>query len=133
MNRKKNFNIGNGSKIAVIGGGPAGSFFAYFALGFAEQKEIREYLIVALASRSAGNEIADQLELIVECLEYRAADVAAPGNNPALTIAQAAIAPLSAATREILVVSMANRAAAGRVADEIDAAGVSAQAQSDAV
>ncbi|WP_319502785.1 hypothetical protein [uncultured Draconibacterium sp.] len=40
MNRKKNFNIGNGSKIAVIGGGPAGSFFAYFALGFAEQKGI---------------------------------------------------------------------------------------------
>ena len=40
MNRNKNFNIGNGSKIAVIGGGPAGSFFAYFALDFAEQRGI---------------------------------------------------------------------------------------------
>nr|WP_321356704.1 hypothetical protein [uncultured Draconibacterium sp.] len=40
MKKNKNFNIASGSKIAVIGGGPAGSFFAYFALDFAEQRGI---------------------------------------------------------------------------------------------
>jgi flavin-dependent dehydrogenase len=44
VNKNKNFNIGNGSKIAVIGGGPAGSFFAYFALGFAEQRGINIHI-----------------------------------------------------------------------------------------
>ena len=31
----------DGSRIGVIGGGPAGSLFAYFALRFAEQMELR--------------------------------------------------------------------------------------------
>lgn len=46
MNINKNFNIGNGSKIAVIGGGPAGSFFSYFALDFAKQKGINIHIDV---------------------------------------------------------------------------------------
>jgi hypothetical protein len=96
-----------------------------------EQKEIREYLIVATASRSAGNEIADQLELAVEILGYQAADLVA--NNAALNAAQAKIAALSDATKEILVVSMANRASAGNVADEIDASGVALAAVVDAI
>ena len=96
-----------------------------------EQKEIREYLIVALASRSAGNEIADQLELGVEILEYQAANLLA--NNTALGEAQAKIAQLSDSTKEILVVAMSNRAAAGRISDEIDASGVSLSAVVDAV
>lgn len=96
-----------------------------------ERKEIREYLIVACSSRSAGNEIASQLELVVECLEYQAADSAA--NNAALNAAQAKIAALSAATKEILVVACANRAVAGRIADAIDAAGQVADGIADAV
>lgn len=96
-----------------------------------EKKEIREYLTVALASRTAANEIADQLELFVEILEYQAANVL--GNNTALNAAQDKLAPLSSATREILVVAMANRAAATRVADEIDASGTSLAAVVDAV
>ena len=31
-----NLTLNDGSKIAVIGGGPAGSFFTYFALDFAQ-------------------------------------------------------------------------------------------------
>ena len=30
----------NGSRIAVIGGGPAGSFFAYFAMDFAKRMDL---------------------------------------------------------------------------------------------
>ncbi|MCK5102112.1 MAG: hypothetical protein KAR17_04825, partial [Cyclobacteriaceae bacterium] len=33
----EHFLLEDGSKIAVIGGGPAGSFFTYFALDFAER------------------------------------------------------------------------------------------------
>ena len=86
-----------------------------------ERKEIREYLIVATSSRAAGNEIAEQLELVVECLEYQAADDAA--NNAALNAAQAKIKALSKATREIFVVALSNRAVAARIADAIDASG----------
>lgn len=96
-----------------------------------ERKELREYWVVALASKTAGEEIAEQQELVVECLEYQAAD--SVGNNTALNAAQAKIQPLSTATREILTVAMANRAAAKRVADQIDAAGVVAQGIADAV
>ena len=96
-----------------------------------EKKENREYLIVATASRSVGDEIADQQELVVECLEYQAADIV--GNNAALNAAQAKISPLSAKAREYLIVAMANRAAANRVADAIDAAGVVAAGIIDAV
>ena len=95
-----------------------------------ERKENREYLIVATASRSVGDEIADQQELVVECLEYQAADIV--GNNAALNAAQAKISPLSAKAREYLIVAMANRAAANRVADAIDAAGVVAAGIIDA-
>jgi len=96
-----------------------------------EKKEIREYLIVALTSRKFGEEIAEQLELVVECLEFQAADSAA--NNAALNAAQAKIKALSAEAKEYLVVAMANRAAAGRLADAIDAAGQVAAGIADAV
>jgi len=96
-----------------------------------ERKEIREYLIVALASRKHGEEIAEQLELVVECLEYQAA--ASIGDNAALNAAQDKIKALSAGAREYLIVSMANRAAANRVADAIDASGQVAAAIADAI
>jgi len=96
-----------------------------------EQKELREYWIVALASRAYGEEIAEQQELLVECLEYQAADDIA--NNAALNAAQAKIKPLSAKAREYLIVAMANRAAANRVADKIDAAGAVAAGIADAI
>ena len=39
--KDRDYNIKDGSKIAIIGGGPAGSFFAYFALKNAKQKGIK--------------------------------------------------------------------------------------------
>lgn len=42
--KNKSLNIGDGSKIAVIGGGPSGSFFSYFALDFAEQMDINIHI-----------------------------------------------------------------------------------------
>jgi len=96
-----------------------------------EKKEIREYLIVALASRSAGNEIADQLELGVEILGYQAANLLA--NNVALNAAQGKIQALSESTKEILVIAMANKPSAANIAAEIDASGISLAAVVDAV
>ena len=96
-----------------------------------EQRQLREYWIVALASRAYGEEIAEQQELVVECLEYQAANSIA--NNAALNAAQAKIAALSAKAREYLIVAMANRAAASRVADEMDAAGAVAAGIADAI
>lgn len=96
-----------------------------------ERKEIEEYLIVALAKREKGKEIAEQLNLAVECLEYQAANNAA--NNAALNAAQAKIKPLSAGARERLIVAMASRPLAKSVADKIDASGVAIQAIADAV
>ena len=96
-----------------------------------ERKEIREYLIVALCSRKHGEEIAEQLELVVECLEYQAAASAA--DNAALNAAQAKIKALSAGAKEYLIVSMANRASANRVVADIDASGQVAAGIADAV
>jgi len=96
-----------------------------------ERKDIREYLTVALTNRRLAAEIAGQLELVIECLEYQAADDVA--NNAALNAAQASIASLSQEAREYLVVALANRAAAGRLADAVDAAGQVAAGIADAV
>lgn len=83
-----------------------------------EEKQIEEYLIVAMASRKAGKEIYAQLAAIVEALEAHAAE-----DSVAFAAAQAKIASLSQETKEIMVVAMANRAVAKRIADAIDAAG----------
>ena len=42
---KKNHDLklGNGSSIAVIGGGPAGSFFTIFLLDYAKMAEIKRF------------------------------------------------------------------------------------------
>ena len=96
-----------------------------------EKKEIKEYLIVALASRKYGSEISEQLELVVECLEYQAADDVA--NNAALNAAQDKIKALSNGAKEYLVVSMANKGMAERFASEIDAAGQVAAGIADAI
>lgn len=86
-----------------------------------ERKQIREYLTVALTSRKYADEIADQLELVVECLTYQAADDVA--NNTALAAAQAKIKALSKEAKEYLVVALANRAVAARIAAAVDASG----------
>jgi hypothetical protein len=96
-----------------------------------EEKQIEEYLIVALTNRKHGKEIKEQLDLVVECLGYQAADDV--GNNAALNAAQAKIAPLSKEAKEYLVVAMANRSIAESIAAKIDAAGVAAAAIADAV
>ena len=96
-----------------------------------EKAEIEEYLIVAMANRSAAKEITAQLDLVIECLEYQAAD--STGNNAALNAAQAQVAALSDSTKEILVVAIANRAAADRISAAIDASGAVAAGIADAV
>jgi len=96
-----------------------------------EEKQIEEYLIIALTSRRFGKEMADKLKMIVDCLELQAADLTA--NNVALNAKQALLLPLSQEAKERLVVAMANRAAAKSVADKIDAAMVAAAAIPDAV
>lgn len=96
-----------------------------------EEKKIEEYLIVALASRKHGKEIKEQLDLVVECLGYQAADDVA--NNAALNAAQAKIKALSKEAKEYMVVAMANRSIAESVAAKIDAAGEAAKAIVDAV
>ena len=95
-----------------------------------ERKEIEEYLIVATASRTAGKEIAGQLNAVVECLEAQKLGI--PG-NAALTAAQAKIAALSDSTKEILVVTVANRASAARISAEIDASGAVAAGIAQAI
>ncbi len=40
IDSKHNIKLGNGSRVAVIGGGPAGSFFSSFLLEFAERQEL---------------------------------------------------------------------------------------------
>lgn len=96
-----------------------------------EEKQIEEYLIVALTSRRFGKEISDKLKLIVECLKLQAADLTA--NNVELNAKQALLLPLSHEAKERLVIAMANRAVAKSVADKIDAAIAAAAAIPDAV
>lgn len=86
-----------------------------------EEKQIEEYLIVALTSRKYAKEIKEQLDLVVECLGYQAADDVA--NNAALNAAQAKIKPLSKEAKEYLVIAIANRSIAESVAAKIDASG----------
>jgi hypothetical protein len=96
-----------------------------------EEKQIEEYMIIALTSRRHGKEIADKLKLIVECLELQAADSTA--NNAALNAKQAQLLPLSQEAKERLVIAMANRAIAKSVADKMDVAIAAAAAIPDAV
>lgn len=96
-----------------------------------EKKQIKEYLVIALTSEKHGGELATKLELIVECLEYQAANSIT--NNTALNAAQAKIMPLSKETKERLVICMADRDIAENVAAKIDAAGDAASAIPDAV
>jgi flavin-dependent dehydrogenase len=41
MHSKSSYKVENGSKVAVVGGGPAGSFFSLYLMQYAEQKNIR--------------------------------------------------------------------------------------------
>lgn len=96
-----------------------------------EEKQIEEYLIVALTNRKYAKEIKTQLDLVKECLEWQAADLAA--NNAALNAAQAQIAELSKEAREYMVVALANRSIAESIADKIDASGAAAAAIPDSI
>lgn len=95
------------------------------------RKQIEEYMVIALTSRRHGKEVADKLNLIVDCLQFQAADLV--GNNTDLNAKQALLLPLSKETRERLVIAMANRAIAKSVADKIDVAIAAAAAIPDAV
>lgn len=96
-----------------------------------EEKQIKEYLVIALTSKKHGEELATKLELIVECLEYQAANSTA--NNAALNAAQSKILPLSKEVKERLIICMANKVIAESIAAKIDAAGAAAAAIPDAV
>jgi len=96
-----------------------------------ERKEIREYLTVALCNRAVADEVATQLELVVECLGYQAAEAA--GDNAALNAAQAKIKALSSQAKEYITVAIANRAVASRIVSAIDASGQVAAGIADAV
>ena len=96
-----------------------------------ERKEIREYLTVALCNRAIADEVATQLELVVECLGYQAAEAA--GDNAALNAAQAKIKALSSQAKEYITVAIANRAVASRIVSAIDASGQVAAGIADAV
>jgi hypothetical protein len=89
-----------------------------------ESKEIEEYLVVALTNRKHGKTIAEQLDLIVECLEYQAADDVA--NNAALAAAQAKLKPLKQDVKEYLVIACANKTVGESIHSKISLASVHA-------
>ena len=95
-----------------------------------EEKQIEEYMTIALTSRPHGKEISDKLKLIVECLQLQAAD--STDNNDSLNAKQELLVPLTEETKERLVIAMANRAVAKSVAEKIDAAIAAAAAIPDA-
>lgn len=72
-----------------------------------DEKQIEEYLIVALANEKYGKEISNQLKLTVKCLEYQAAN-----DTVNLEICQSQMAPLSKECEEYLIVAMTNKAIA---------------------
>jgi hypothetical protein len=86
-----------------------------------ERKQIEEYLVVACANAKAGKEIAEQLNLIVDCLKFQ--DANDPANNAALAATQSKINSFSKKTREIFTVACANRFVAKNVLDAIESAG----------
>lgn len=86
-----------------------------------EERDIAEYLVVACADKSVGEEIKEQLDLVVECLEYQAADSVA--NNAALSAAQAKIKPLSKKAEEYMIVVCANESVAKSIVGKMDASG----------
>jgi len=96
-----------------------------------EQDQIKEYLIGGLCSRKYGSEISEQLNLIVECLEYQAADSVA--NNAKLTEAQDKLKPLSKESKEYMVICIANRSISKSITDKIDIATAQALNIADAV
>jgi hypothetical protein len=80
-----------------------------------EEKQIEEYLIVALASRKYGKEIKAQLDAVVECLRYQAAS-----DSVNLAIAQAKVKPLSEEAKKYLIIACANRKIANSISEQID-------------
>lgn len=94
------------------------------------KKEIEEYLIVSLTSRKYGKEIAEQLDLIVQCLEAQTKGLA---GNAALNAAQAQLKPLSKESKEYLVICIANRPISKSIASQIDVATAQALNIADAI
>jgi len=95
-----------------------------------ETKEIEEYLVVSLAYRKYGKEIADQLDLIVQCLEAQVLGVA---GNAALNAAQAKLKPLSKEAKEIMVIAITSRSISKSITSQIDIATAQAFSIIDAV
>jgi len=46
IHRMNNLDLKDGSRVAIIGGGPAGSFFAYFLQKFAQHRGIQPYVTI---------------------------------------------------------------------------------------
>ena len=67
MQSRDEFVLDNGSRVAVLGGGPAGSLFSYFLLVFAERAE--KQLEEAMAQ--GFTEVLDEGYLRVSAAEHR--------------------------------------------------------------
>jgi hypothetical protein len=96
-----------------------------------ESQEIKEYLTIALASRKHGKAIAKQLDIIVECIEYQAADSVA--NNAALNAAQAQLRSLNNEEKKYLVIACANKTIGESIHSQISIATAQAANIPDAV
>jgi hypothetical protein len=108
------FNIGEGPIVDTV----AIELLAVIKPTEKTSKEIREYLIVALANEEYGNEIADQLDAIVEVLEVTV-DATSPDFGPKLRVAQNKLKPLSAGAKKALEIACANEAISKSIAQNI--------------
>ena len=95
-----------------------------------ESKEIEEYLIVSMTNRKHGKEIAEQLDLIVECLQAQALGLA---GNAALNAAQAKLRVLSKEAKEYLVIACASKKIGESIHSQISLASAIATQIADAV
>tara|TARA_R100000951_G_scaffold112718_1_gene113485 strand:- start:13347 stop:13784 length:438 start_codon:yes stop_codon:yes gene_type:complete len=95
-----------------------------------ESKEIEEYLIIATAKRNVGKGIAEQLDLIVECLEAQVLGI--PG-NVALNAAQAKLRSLNDEEKKHLVIACANKTIGESIHSQISVATAQAANIADAV
>lgn len=85
-----------------------------------EEMQIREFLIVAFPGTNAGNELADLLEYIVRCIEFKSRNL--PQENLELAIVQSKIKKISFETKKCFGIMCANEDVAKRIIESIEKA-----------
>jgi hypothetical protein len=108
----------------------AGEMLKIISTSKKEEAQIREFLIVAFPSPSAGNELADLLELIVRCIEFKHLNLTQ--NNAELIIVQSKIKQLSKETRFYFETMCANKEVSTRILQAIEIAAYIAKNMSEA-